>query len=565
MIAVELFDLPMIDPEHRNVVRNMGTYLDDLPSSRKFTRNVRDFVASLWADFQIDVEPLPWGRIPNYARFIQRDHTDGALLRNRAFMCFAVSVDQITPDTWRLTLRADWWAMFMDGDTDIRISGTLIRSTAARYLTGAVGHYAVPADMSEPREYYLNPFVLNPTYRVLITFQCYLNNDWPAPDGTAYQVTALSRNTFTAAQIAANADSVMSNPAYYYDDGANLYNTVISISRRQIVPTFLCPALPALTNDALTNGDDSSAPGFRSEPIVALMHTFGTQCMGPRMVELSADVATNYGALRAFIGNRHTLVALPDIREVYDGTSRPFARLWCSITPTGGFVCELFSDGVVDLSQMFDAPYSYNSDSEMAFQAGDARSIGLVSAGVSGTAQAVAGTVMLASGNPLGLASIAAAGVSAAGAVNAAQYRGRQVVSTSGHSAITELDLGIICAVLIAPVNAGARTYSAVVGGYQCQQYVSNVNIANLIDEAPPDDWESTDVASVYETFRFADDVAITEGLSGLALRYATPTLAVREDIRGALMRGVAVWGNTDSLRVGDYSTLLQIRGAAYA
>lgn len=543
---IALYSLQTIDPEHRNVRINMRGYLAGYPSVVRSLRG--GIVPSYTTPFSATVEDVDAGEIPTYATFVYNGIEYGA---------FVKSVEPVTPNAIRLWLRADWWYMFMDSDITtttqrarVMMNGTLVRSTIARNPDyGFPAHYATPADMSDLYTAATYSPIWVDSYRLVATFQCYKNNTFPVKDGNAFQVTVITTNTYTADQVRAQEGAPFSfmNMATFATIGANPEQyTIISISRFQIVPAALIPTTAGYgTQGAAIIGTESVAVSALICFAATIAHTPAVDSRIPW-----SAIGTNNARNRLFIGNGSVMIPLPDVLST--ATQYPIA-VRSMVTATDGFVCTLYSDQTTDISRLFDMPISYNSDSEMAYQAGDSRMLSAISSGVSGTVQAVAGAGMLASGNPLGFASLASAGITVAGAVKSSEYRGRQVVVSGNNAGVGMLDNRIVCGVQIQAANSAARHLDAVLRGYECQIGIAGNTIPEIFKAMPADTGFSY---SLYEYFRFADDLIVRPFAvrdSAGELLAPLPPSDVVEEIRAAFVRGVAVWG---AGTVGDTGTL---------
>lgn len=548
-MTINVYNVPGIDTQHRNVMYRMR---ERLPGTELFTYETRGrFVPSYTNDFIVEVSlsggsPLGRGILPNYAIFGYNGQEYG---------CFVVNVEPLTPNTAALTLHADWWYMFMDADADggirrsVYLSGTMVKSTYVRNVNDQPQHYAVPPDITIPVDVSLTSVFSN-SYRIVSTFQCYKNNTWPQADGKAFQVTAISRDTVSAEDLMRGTGEIvaafrtMQTLQVYEDDTSTTY-TIISISRMQFVPDDIITTNTASDNRGYIYGFVGNT-GVRAYVQLLLGLSAGSTATASTNVQITwADVDGNNAASRTFIGNRHLLIPLPDIRQVNMTTRVPAFRVSGITTMSDGFVCSILTDQATDISHLFDASFVYNSDSEAAFLSGDSRTLSAVSAGVSGGAQIIGGVAAVATGNPAGVLPIISGGITVAGAVNGAQYRSRQVVATGNSASISALDSGIVCAVHITPANQVARRNDALLQGYNCQSATASTTVGVMLG------------SSRYEYYRFADDLIMWAANPD---GKPTPPSSVLEDIRGAFMRGVGIWG--DGLNPGDVLGLVQLRGS---
>ena len=559
-MTLSFYTIPGISEEYRDIVLDMGAYLSSLSS---LDVTIKDIMPSFASDMVIEIPPFVStnadAMAPNYVTFSYGIKQSGTLLLQRTFFGFVIGTDFSTPGTIRVTIRCDIVSTFALPQM-ATVNGVFVKSTVARMLETAAAHYAVPADFSVPPAATSWAKLTSDTivYRIVTTVQCYLDNDWPAADGEAFQVTCISYGTYTAGQIARTdssaADDIdcLTNPKSYYD-GLNNY-TVTSTSRLQFVPAWMLPSVP-LQNDGLK---DAHTPAPNIAHVLAF-RGFSNSAHGPITTVIGNTAIENLSTARAFIGNRHVRIPLPDIHIKKTGTlipDRDVARL-VTFASFDGFHCEMVADTVTDLSALFNAPYSYNNDSEMAYAAGDSRAISLVGSAVSGAVGIIGGTAMLATGNPMGIAGIASAGVGIAGAVNAAQYRGREVVSPGSPSAITELDRGILYVIMEEPANANARGVDAMLDGYACQVTV-NGTLAHIVEQMPTDDPDGLQTFDVFEAFRLDDGVRATCG-SKNGMPYV-PAWVLRE-YENILRRGCRMWCAPSLVEPGYVEGVFNYRG----
>lgn len=558
-MTLHFYTIPAISEEYRDIVLDMGVYLSTLSS---LDVTIKDIMPSFTSDMVIEIPPFistnASAMAPNYVTFSYGIKQSPPLLLMRTFCGFVLGTDFSTPGTIRVTIRCDIVSTFALPQM-ATVNGVLVKSTAARSaLSTTAAHYAVPADFSVPPAATSWAKLTSDmiTYRIIITVQCYLDNDWPAADGEAFQVTCISHGAYTAEQIArtdsstANDINCLTNPKEYYD-GYRSYK-VTSISRLQFVPAWMLPSVP-LQNDGLK---DAQSPPNTAH--VLAFRGFSNSAHGPVTTVIGNTAIKNLSTARAFIGNRHVRIPLPDIHIKNTGTLTPdreVARL-VTFASFDGFHCEMVADTVTDLSALFNAPYSYNNDSEMAYAAGDSRAISIVGSAVSGAVGIIGGTAMLATGNPMGIAGIASAGVGIAGAVNAAQYRGREVVSPGSPSAITELDRGILYVIMEEPANANARGVDAMLDGYACQLPIGST-LSNLIEWMPTDDPDRMLTFDVFEAFRLDDGVrAICGAKNGMPY---VPAWALRE-YENILRRGCRIWCAPSIVEPGDVQGVVNYR-----
>ena len=541
-MPVSLYAVPLIDPEHRNVVFNMPEYLET--SNAVTTRTLGDFIPSLSNDFTLDVVPVPFGRTPTYAAVPQNDYRDGVVYRLRALYCFVLSVEQITPDCWRLTLRADWWANFMDGENpDMRISGSVVRSTAARYLSQlAAATYLPPvfANVSQS----ITPAESN-NYRL----GAYLM--FTTSNRVTGGVWVCTQSTYEGDLIAAAAEILSLCDTFVNSDGVT--SGIASITNVQVIPSGHV--------QFYTGGAQKSGSVADSTHTLAVYYmqagwydTIGVRLRHPTVAGYAGY--NNPGRVRYF-GNFSKLLPM------HDGPTD--FGLWITSHFAGDrlrFTAE-YDGGYVDITEMTTVPTTYNDAAAIAMQNKTSDALRIISSGV-GLAAAAAGTV-------------ASGGAMAAGLIQS----GAQIVSTVNdirnrpNSTKTVLAEGFWDNVTyfhvfgwasFEPTNLEERAFGAIVDGYVCSGAITNLTVADILSYAPadhdPDDPIERSERSIYERIQFADDVAVVFGLSGTNPNGALPDLRTLQDIRTALVRGVAVWGDPDTLRVGDYAKLMRWRYA---
>lgn len=544
-MTLTFYNAPLLTPDYKDVVAYVDDYLDDLfIEGRTSQVEVEDFIPSLTGETTITLPPfintLNSLSHPNYVTFIFHLDSDG-LGANPLFYGFVTDCDTVTTNAVRISITCDFVATFRI-PTSAAIRGVLTKSTVARDFNDGEykfpGYYSIPADFSKQN----GPVTRAPLrpitqYRIVVTFQCYKNNTWPAADGKAFQVTGVSMITFTASDLkfgVANVNNFCSPAVFRMDD--TVYD-VISISRIQFVPLWMIPSITAYISGYLSSSTETlgTSGGF-------LFGTASRGIYGPFDFDITPTSGFNKAKSRLFIGNRQIKIPVAD-RHTHN--SDTMARLSCYIA-LDGFHCTLETDGVTDISNLFDAPYIYNSDSELSYSSGDARQLSLVSAGVSGVAGIVSGTALLATGNPLGLVGIAQSGVAVAQAVNSAQYRGRDVVSTGSASAASELDNGIIYFIMEKPANGTARANDAALNGYACQiPIATGSTLYGLMGLVSAED----NTRYMMEAYVFAPGVRAT-AIGGVDAVQHVPAWALRafEEI---LERGVRLW-DTSRLSLTD-------------
>lgn len=542
-MQVSLYEVPLIDPEHRNVILKMSDYL--AASNAVTTRVLGDFIPSLSNDFTLDVVPVPFGRTPTYAVVPQNDYRDGVLYRLRALYCFVLSVEQITPDCWRLTLRADWWANFMDGENpDMRISGTVVKSTAARYLSGLRAATYLPPVFANASQS-ITPAQAN-DYR-LAAYLMFTTSD-RVTDG----VWVCTQAMYTGGLVAAAAEILALCDTFTNSGGGT--SGIASITNVQVIPAG---HVQFYTGGAQMEG--SVTAGSAGTLQVYYMRAGWYDTIGVRVRHPTIDglAGRNTPHRVLYFGNYSKLLPM------HDGPND--AELWITSHFAGDrlrFTAE-YDGGYVDITEMTTVPTTYNDAAAIAMQNKTSDALRIISSGV-GLAAAAAGTV-------------ASGGAMAAGLIQS----GAQIVSTvndiRNRPSTTKAVLAegfwdnviyfhVFGWVAFEPLNGEARAYGAVVDGYACEGAQPNLTMWDIVAAAPqdenPDDPSEHSARSVYERIQFADDVAVVFGLSGTNQNGALPDLRTMADIRAALMRGVAVWGDFDSLRVGDYAGLMRWRYA---
>lgn len=560
-MILSFYHIPILTDEYNDIIPDIFQYLQ---TRQKLTVTIKDVMPSFTSDMVIEIPPFVStnadAMAPNYVTFNYSVKQSGGLSLLRTFYGFVVVTDFSTPGNIRITIRCDIVSTFALAQL-ATIDGVMTKSTMARALSNAAAHYSIPADFSTPDT--ANPSIAYLTtnliqYRILTTVQCYEDNAWPAADGEAFQVTLVSYRIFTPNQIKKIDTSVavyvdnMLNPAYFWD-GVTGYK-VISVSKIQFVPSWM---LPNVTDQGM--GYSPQADGTNATTGRVFFASSTTQIIGPYWYDVGNTVAKNLATVRAFIGNRHVRIPLPDIRVHNTGTLTPdryFVRI-STYAAFDGFHCEIVTDTVTDVSALFNAPYSYNSDSEMAYASGDARALSIVGAGVSGAVGVIGGTAMLASGNPMGVSGIVSGSVAVASAVNSAQYRGRDVIATGSPSAMTGLDDGIIYFILEAPINADARTYDALLNGYACQVPVIAKTVDQLAAQMPTDDPLGVDDYRVFETIAFAPGVRVTCDNSN-GMPYA-PAWVLRRYAE-IMERGCRLWLSPENVDPGNIAGVMSVR-----
>ena len=459
-MRVTFYADPLIDPDHHIVRQGFEPSSD----SYLFFTDL-NIVPPFQDEMVVEVKRRPFADrsknypAPNYAVFSEENGFTGK---------YFVTVEAVTPSAMQVRLRVDWWGTY--GDI-LNVTGAPSR--------GASGFYGVPArfDQDVHNVYYRHMGTTqwgpnDPTssrYVVVVVFQCYENNDWPASDGQPFQATFISRTAFTVNDIKnGNNELQRIMGAKYYVNGRSdghggweVKYDIISVFRRQLIPYDMIHGsgtddffdVSAAGTWAGITSSDAFEDGYGEGRIVKAETPFSANIVAysrnyPISVFPSDPDTENSDAFRLFIGNEHNMIPLDDI--YYDGEdrSRTLATLRISLTLNEGILVELLGDRVVDLSAIFDIGTVTNADQEMKYQSGDMKTLGAISAGIGAATQLAAGFGMLSTGNPMGLVSVAGAVVTAASSIENSQYRGRQNVSNGGSTAWADASRGVLFVIL---------------------------------------------------------------------------------------------------------------------
>lgn len=474
-MIVRFYNDPLLDRAHR-IVRKGGQPLGFL-----YSEEIKEVVQP-WAGEQvIEVKRRPFtpdraNTAPNLATISNED----------VQAVYFVDVETVTPATVRMRLTLDWWGTYAD---------KLTVTATTRRTPNAGGGYGIEARYT-PQSAAVSAVAMGRTtisglpasrvYAIAITFTCYRNNDWPVADGQPFQVTFISRDLYTGAQLFnANARNTMA-PDVFYTTGGGASYTVVSVVRVQIIPSDLLfgwgasgvegmfsrtetSTLWASVGTMTGSGDQATFYGSYGIAVLISGHHYGPQSPayhGDYYIYPYTGGARNDAGARVFIGNRHNRIALPDINS--DGaTSTLLGHIFVTLAPGIGIVFELETgDGVIDISGFFDATTTYSSEKEAAYAAGDARALAAISAGVGSAVQIATGTARMAAGDVTGIAGIIAGGISAAGAVDNARLRGREVVTGGNHTALADAQTGLLSLLRVDVVNGGERLADAFWRGY---------------------------------------------------------------------------------------------------
>lgn len=541
-MQVSLYAVPLIDPEHRNVILKMADYL--AASNAVTVRTLNDFIPSLSNDFTLDIVPVPFGRTPTYAVVPQNDYREGTEYRLRALYCFVLSVEQITPYCWRLTLRADWWANFMDGENpDMRISGMVVRSTLARglpslraatYLPPAFANTSQSITPAQADNYRLGAYLLFTT-----------------SDRVTSGVWVCTQSTYEGDLIAAAAEILALCDTF--TNSAGTRSGIASITNVQVIPTG---HVQFYTGGAQMNGSVSDSSHtlqvyyMRSE----WYDTIGTRVVHPTIGDY-AGRNTPHRVL--YFGNFSKLLPM------HDGPISPSIAIRSHFAGDRLRFTAEYDGGYIDITEMTTVPATYNDAASIAMQNKTSDALRIISSGV-GLAAAAAGTVASGGAMAAGLIQSGAQIVSTVNDIRNRPSTTKAVLAEGFWDNVTYFH--VFGWVAFEPLNGEARAHGAIVDGYACEGAQPNLTIWDLFANAPPDydpdNPTEHSARSVYERIQFADDVAVVFGLSGTNQNGALPDMRVMSDIRAALMRGVAVWGDFDTLRPGDYAGLMRWRYA---
>lgn len=456
---------PLIDPDHHIVRQGFAPAAD----SYLFFTDL-NIVPPFQDEISVEIKRRPFSDLsknhpaPNYAVF---DVTNGFTGK------YFVTVESVTPATVRLRLRMDWWGTY----------GNILNVTGAP-SRGSSGFYGVPArfDQDVHNVFYRNMGTTqwgpdDPTssrYVVVVVFQCYKNNNWPASDDQPFQATFISRAAFTVNDIK-NGNNELQHimEAKYFvngrDNGSGGWSVkydIISVFRRQLIPYDMIhgsgtddffDVSATGTWSGITNSD-AFVDGYAAGRIVRAENPFSADIVAysrnyPVSVFPTAATTENSDAFRLFIGNVHNMIPLDDIYYDGDDRTRTLATLRISLTLNEGILVELLGDRVVDLSSIFDIGTVTNADQEMKYQAGDTKVLGQISAGIGAASQIGVGIGSLAAGNPMGLANVAGGFMTAAMSIETSQYRGRQNVTNGGSTAWADASRGVLFVILVVEVS----------------------------------------------------------------------------------------------------------------
>ena len=499
-MRVSFYADPLIDPDHRIVRSGFEPAAD----SYLFFTDL-NIVPPFQDEMSVEVKRRPFADrsknhpAPNYAVFDEENGFTGK---------YFVTVEAVTPSTVRLRLRVDWWGTY--GDI-LNVTGAPSR--------GASGFYGVPArfDQDVHNVFYRHMGTTqwgpnDPTssrYVVVVVFQCYKNNNWPASDDQPFQATFISRTAFTVNDIKNGNNELqrIMGAKYFVNgqpDGHGSWDTkydIISVFRRQLIPYDMIHGSgtddffdvnAAGTWSGITSSD-AFVDGYAAGRIVRGENPFSTDIVTysrnyPISIFPTDPSTENSDAFRLFIGNEHNLIPLDDI--YYDGEdrSRTLATLRISLTLNEGILVELLGDRVVDLSAIFDIGTVTNADQEMKYQAGDTKVLGQISAGIGAAAQFGVGIGSLATGNPMGLVNVAGGFMTAATSIENSQYRGRQNVTNGGSTAWADASRGVLFVILVVEVaNREERHADRFLRGLiPCNPQTAICRALSLLDPGEP-------------------------------------------------------------------------------
>ncbi|MBQ1755512.1 MAG: hypothetical protein IIZ96_02135 [Oscillospiraceae bacterium] len=507
MVTIKFYHDPLLTRDHRVVRKGR------VPKSQSSAAGVPLYsvtvpnLTPVWSgEMTIDIKRQPlyvgdeWNNnvpAPNYAEIVDPDHGDITLR-------YFVAVRTVTTDTMVATFSVDWWGTY----------GGWMHISAGRKSRGSSGYYGIEARFAhkptttfrvigDPDQDVTVGGVTIPksrTYCVAETLQIYKDkdNDWPQEDGQPRQVTVISRNFFTMEDIAGTGTyagdflAMMTAEQVVIPDGTlnpPHYN-VISVMRRQIIPTDMLhgatagdeffstspaegwcsvigdPGDGALTAAcgllvAETGKTEAGAVGGTPQPFTKLSRDYVIQSR-------SDDAPTNDHRRRLFLGNRHTRTPLDDLPIAASAAPQDLAVVHITLTLNDCFLFELEQgDRATDITAIFEAGVVYNTEQEMRYQSGDARALGAISSAIGAVGQIAGGAAVLATGNPLGLLSIASGAATAANIPNNLQYRGREVVSSGGSTAIADAVIGELFGLVEVEVdNAAEREQDALRHGF---------------------------------------------------------------------------------------------------
>lgn len=498
MVTIKFYHDPLLTRDHRVVRKGRVPKSQGNAAGLPLYSVTVPNLTPVWSgEMTIDIKRQPlyvgddWNDnvpIPNYAEIVDPNHGDVTLR-------YFVTVRTVTTDTMVATFAVDWWGTY----------GALMQISAGRKSRGSSGYYGIEARFAHKPTTTFRAIgsqnvtvggVTIPksrTYCVAQTLQIYKNNTWPQEDDPPRQVTVISRDEFTMADIAgtgsAAADflAMMTATQVVIPDGTldPPHFNVISVMRRQIVPADMIHGATA-GDEFFSTASDTGWCSVVGDPdelaqvaacglIVA--ETGKTQAGGQPFTKLSRDYViqsrsgaapTNDHRRRLFLGNRHTRTPLDDLPIAASAAPQDLAVVHITLTLNDCFLFELEQgDRVTDITAIFEAGVVYNTEQEMRYQSGDARALGAISSAIGAVGQIAGGAAVLATGNPLGLLSIASGAATAANIPNNLQYRGREVVSAGGSTAIADAVIGELFGFVEVEVdNAAEREQDALRHGF---------------------------------------------------------------------------------------------------
>lgn len=502
MVTIKFYHDPLLTRDHRVVRKGRVPKTQSSAAGVPLYSVTVPNLTPVWSgEMTIDIKRQPlyvgddWNHnvpIPNYAEIVDPNHGDVTLR-------YFVTVRTVTTDTMVATFAVDWWGTY----------GALMQISAGRKSRGSSGYYGIEARFAHKPTTTFRAIgsqnvtvggVTIPksrTYCVAETLQIYKNNSWPQEDDPPRQVTVISRNFFTMEDIAGTGSyagdflAMMTAAEVVIPDGTlnpPHYN-VISVMRRQIIPYDMIhgpngdeffatspadgwcsvvgdPGVGALTAAcgllvAETGKTEAGAVGGTVQPFIELSRDYVIQSR-------SGDAPTNDHRRRLFLGNRHTRTPLDDLPIAASAAPQDLAVVHITLTLNDCFLFELEQgDRVTDITAIFEAGVVYNTEQEMRYQSGDARALGAISSAIGAVGQIAGGAAVLATGNPLGLLSVASGAATAANIPNNLQYRGREVVSAGGSTAIADAVIGELFGLVEVEVdNAAEREQDALRHGF---------------------------------------------------------------------------------------------------